>query len=184
MITQPSSSTPRTARRWTTPWRNMLSPSSGLTLYERFEQAIMLVLIGLIMAVTVSATAHLVVAVWHLLSSSAVDPTDQRVFQTVFGAVFTVLIALEFKHSLLAVLAHGENIVRVRTIVLIALLAIARKFILLDLQTIAPMDVLSLAAAVLALGIVYWLVRDQDARADARIRQQDASLRKDVPDAQ
>ncbi|WP_045543118.1 phosphate-starvation-inducible PsiE family protein, partial [Acetobacter tropicalis] len=119
----------------------------------RFEQAIMLVLIGLIMAVTVSATAHLVVAVWHLLSSSAVDPTDQRVFQTVFGAVFTVLIAL---------------------------LAIARKFILLDLQTIAPMDVLSLAAAVLALGIVYWLVRDQD----ARIRQQDASLRKDVPDAQ
>ncbi|KXV51727.1 hypothetical protein AD944_00960 [Acetobacter tropicalis] len=131
----------------------MLSPSSGLTLYERFEQAIMLVLIGLIMAVTVSATAHLVVAVWHLLSSSAVDPTDQRVFQTVFGAVFTVLIAL---------------------------LAIARKFILLDLQTIAPMDVLSLAAAVLALGIVYWLVRDQD----ARIRQQDASLRKDVPDAQ
>ncbi|GAL98501.1 hypothetical protein ATR1_270c0001, partial [Acetobacter tropicalis] len=33
MITQPSSSTPRTARRWTTPWRNMLSPSSGLTLY-------------------------------------------------------------------------------------------------------------------------------------------------------
>ncbi|GAL98502.1 hypothetical protein ATR1_270c0002, partial [Acetobacter tropicalis] len=33
----------------------MLSPSSGLTLYERFEQAIMLVLIGLIMAVTVSA---------------------------------------------------------------------------------------------------------------------------------
>ncbi|WP_248845798.1 phosphate-starvation-inducible PsiE family protein [Acetobacter tropicalis] len=153
MITQPSSSTPRTARRWTTPWRNMLSPSSGLTLYERFEQAIMLVLIGLIMAVTVSATAHLVVAVWHLLSSSAVDPTDQRVFQTVFGAVFTVLIAL---------------------------LAIARKFILLDLQTIAPMDVLSLAAAVLALGIVYWLVRDQD----ARIRQQDASLRKDVPDAQ
>lgn len=164
----------------------MLSPSSGLTLYERFEQAIMLVLIGLIMAVTVSATAtaHLVVAVWHLLSSSAVDPTDQRVFQTVFGAVFTVLIALEFKRSLLAVLAHGENIVRVRTIVLIALLAIARKFILLDLQTIAPMDVLSLAAAVLALGIVYWLVRDQDARADARIRQQDASLRKDVPDAQ
>ena len=144
----------------------------------------MLVLIGLIMAVTVSATAHLVVEVWHLLSSSAVDPTDQRVFQTVFGAVFTVLIALEFKSTLHAVLAHGENIVRVRTIVLIALLAIARKFILLDLQTITPMDVLSLAAAVLALGIVYWLVRDQDARADARICQQDASLRKDVPDAQ
>jgi len=52
--------------------------------------------------------------------------------------------------------------------VLIALLAIARKFILLDLQATAPMEILALAAAVLSLGIVYWLIREQDARVIAR----------------
>jgi len=151
-----------------TAWRAMLSPSSGLSLYERFEQAIMLVVITLIMAVTIAATLHLVVAVWRLLSSPAIDPTNQAVFQTVFGAMFVVIIALEFKRSLLAVLAHNENVVRVRTIVLIALLAIARKFILLDLQATAPMEIFALAAAVLSLGIVYWLIREQDARVVAR----------------
>jgi hypothetical protein len=33
--------------------------------------------------------------------SDVFDPTDHVVFQTVFGMIFTVIIALEFKRSLL-----------------------------------------------------------------------------------
>jgi uncharacterized membrane protein (DUF373 family) len=54
--------------------------------------------------------------------------------------------------------------VQVRTVILLALLAIVRKLIILDLATTDSMQLFALAAAILALGVVYWLVRDQDRR--------------------
>ena len=47
--------------------------------------------------------------------------------------IFTVIIALEFKHSLLVVLARRESVVQVRSVILIAMLAMVLKFIILDL---------------------------------------------------
>ena len=41
-----------------------------------------------------------------------------------------------------------------------------RKFIILDASKTDPLTILGLAAAILALGSVHWLVRDQD-RKDA-----------------
>ena len=76
--------------------------------------------------------------------------------------IFTVIIALEFKRSLLVVAQRQESIVQVRTVVLIALLAIVRKVMILDLASTEALQLFALAAAILALGAVYWLVRDQD----------------------
>src|SRR4029078_8935042 len=76
--------------------------------------------------------------------------------------IFTVIIALEFKRSLLVVAQRQESIVQVRTVILIALLAIIRKVIILDLASPEALQLFALAAAILALGAVYWLVRDQD----------------------
>ncbi|GAA0580404.1 hypothetical protein GCM10009416_18480 [Craurococcus roseus] len=53
---------------------------------------------------------------------------------------------------------------QVRTVVLIALLAIARKFLILDLKEVEHTTLLGLAGAALALGGVYWLVGGQDRR--------------------
>jgi uncharacterized membrane protein (DUF373 family) len=82
----------------------------------------------------------------------------------VFGMIFTVVIALEFKRSLLVATERSFGILQVRTIVLIALLAIARKFIILDLGETESSKIAALAGAALALGVVHWLVRDQDRR--------------------
>ena len=57
---------------------------------------------------------------------------------------------------------HHGGIVQVRTVVLIALLAIVRKVMILDLASTEALQLFALAAAILALGAVYWLVRDQD----------------------
>ena len=53
---------------------------------------------------------------------------------------------------------------QVRAVILIAMLAIVRKLIILDIDTTAASQLLALAAAILSLGAVYWLVRDQDRR--------------------
>jgi uncharacterized membrane protein (DUF373 family) len=53
-------------------------------------------------------------------------------------------------------------VIQTKTVLLIALLALARKFILLDLKETTPNELLGLAAVTLALGISYWLMRERD----------------------
>ena len=137
---------------------------SAMTLYERFEQAAIVVLTGIIMIIIVSALWQLIREVGLRLLLGGLDPLDYRTFQAVFGMIFTVVIALEFKRSLLVAVERRFGVVQARSIILIALLAIVRKFIILDLSETEASKIGALAATVLALGLVYWLVRDQDMR--------------------
>ncbi|GLS61363.1 hypothetical protein GCM10007887_40710 [Methylobacterium haplocladii] len=140
---------------------------STLTFYERFEEIVALILTALIGLVVVAAVLNLTYRIVMLLVVGLLDPAEHSVFQAVFGMIFTVLIALEFNHSILGVLKRGDSIIQVRTVILIALLALARKFIILDATKVEPLTIIGLAAAILALGAVHWLVRDQD-RKDNR----------------
>jgi uncharacterized membrane protein (DUF373 family) len=78
--------------------------------------------------------------------------------------VFTVIIALEFKRTLVLVTERTESVVQVRAGIVIALLAIVRKLIILDISPSDTPQLLALAVATLSLGGVYWVVRDQDRR--------------------
>ena len=140
----------------------------ALSSYERFEQVVSLFLTALIGAVIVAALVHLTIRILLLLVFGLVDPANQAVFQAVFGMIMTVLIALEFNHSLLTVLHRKESVIQVKTVVLIALLAIVRKFIIIDVKEVEAMTLIGLGLAVLALGGVYWLIRDQDRREAAQ----------------
>src|SRR5690349_15833913 len=136
-----------------------------LTLYQKFEHAVILVLTLLISIVVVLAVWNLTLKILlSIVASRGFDPSDYAVFQALFGMIFTVIIALEFKRSLLVVAERRQSIVQVRTVILLALLAIVRKVIILDLTSTEGMQLLALAAAILALGAVYWLIRDQDRR--------------------
>lgn len=137
----------------------------SLGLYEKFEHAVILALTALIAAIIVAAMWNLFLRVLALARlPDLFDPTHPAVFQAVFGAIFTVIIALEFKRSLLVAAERRFGVVQVRVVVLIAMLAVVRKVIILDLEETEPAKLFALGAAILALGIVYWLVRDQDRR--------------------
>jgi len=138
-----------------------------LNFYERFEQVIVLVITWLIALIIVVATWELTKEVVILVGQGVLDPLDYVAFQLIFGQIMIVLIALEFKHSILRVVTQRESIVQVRTVVLIALLAISRKFIILDAEA-TPVHMLALAAVVIALGLTYWLTRDHGVRKAAR----------------
>ena len=63
------------------------------------------------------------------------------------GMIFTVIIALEFKRSLLVSAERHHSIVQVRTVIL----AIVRKLLILDVGH-ATEELFALAAAIIALG--------------------------------
>ena len=139
-----------------------------LSTYERFEYGVSLVITALIGAVIVVALVHLTARIGVLLLFGLADPLDHTAFQTIFGLILTVLIAVEFNHSLVSVLERRNGVVQVRTVLLIALLAVVRKFIVLEVQDVPPLTLIGLAFTALALGGVYWLVRDQDRREAAQ----------------
>ncbi|MFW6322204.1 MAG: phosphate-starvation-inducible PsiE family protein [Guyparkeria sp.] len=72
---------------------------------------------------------------------------------------------MEFQHSIIKVIERREHIIQTKIVVLIALLALARKFIILDTATTPPMMILALSLGVLVLGAVYWLIEQRDAIA-------------------
>jgi uncharacterized membrane protein (DUF373 family) len=86
-------------------------------------------------------------------------------FQTLFGTIMTLLIAMEFKHSIIPAALRQESVVQVKTVILIALLALSRKFIILDTAATQAATIGALAGATLVLGIVYWLLRERDDRS-------------------
>ena len=134
-----------------------------LTYYQRFESIVALVLTLLIGLIIVVALFRLSFAVISGLLLGALDPLDHVVFQTIFGEIMTLLIALEFNHTLQYVVTRQQSIIQTTVVILIALLALARKFIILDLHTVSADQLFGLAGATVALAITYWLVKERGA---------------------
>ena len=135
-----------------------------MSAYERFEHGVAFLLSLVIAMLIVLALIQLLVRVVPLLLTGALDPLDHEVFQGVFGSIMTLLIALEFKHSIVRVALRRDSVVQVKTVLLIALLALSRKFVVLDATVTGPATVAALAGATLVLGLVYWLLRERDDR--------------------
>jgi uncharacterized membrane protein (DUF373 family) len=131
-----------------------------LTLYQRFETLVGFLLTTVIAAVILVALYRLIVGVVSTLVLRSLNPLDHEVFQVVFGEIMTVLIALEFNHTLQHVIAHEIGIIQARTVILIALLALARKVIVIDLYVAAPATVAALGVLALSLSVAYWLIRN------------------------
>lgn len=79
--------------------------------------------------------------VLSLLVIRAFDPLKYETFQRVVGGIMTLLIAMEFNHSILAVTKRQYHFIQVKTVILVAMLALA----------------------FISLKAVYWLMRERDA---------------------
>ena len=74
----------------------------------------------------------------------------------IFGAFMVVLIAVEIFINIRLYL--GTNVLPIRLVIATALMAIARKVIVLDTEIVSAEEMLAIAAIVLALGVTHWLV--------------------------
>lgn len=127
------------------------------TLAQKFEIAVTVILYCVIAGVAVFALARLGLALITIVTSPW-NITDLQAIQLIFGMVMTVLIALEFGHSLLRNLKNHAAIIHAKEIILIGIMAIVRKLIILDLNKVSALMIMGLAAAIVALGCAYWLM--------------------------
>ncbi len=83
-----------------------------------------------------------------------------------FGAFMAVLIAIEIFINITVYLRH--DVIHVKIVMATALMAIARKVIILDYEVITPDYIYATAALIFATSIGYWLVvRHADAHSVA-----------------
>lgn len=134
--------------------------------YDRFEQTIAITLTGIISVIILVSVVQLIRNVFFSLILGALDPLEHNSFQAIFGMVMTVLIAMEFKHSIIQVALRRDSFVQVKTVVLIGLIAIARKFVIIDVNESEPLKLAALAGMAISLGVTYWLLRERDDRVD------------------
>jgi len=80
--------------------KELRSKWQTLSIYEKFEQLVVALLTAVIALIVALATWQLLLHALQLVESHLVIPADSQVFQSLFGMVLTVLIALEFKHTL------------------------------------------------------------------------------------
>jgi uncharacterized membrane protein (DUF373 family) len=153
-------------------WTELRAQWALLSYYQRFEGFVALALTLVIGLVILVALFRLTFSVVTGLLLGVLNPLDHGVFQSVFGEILTLLIALEFNHTLQYVVKREQSIIQTKVVLLIALLAVARKIVILDLNAMDAGQLLALAAITLALGAAYWLMRERDDRyvVDAKER--------------
>ena len=131
--------------------------------YGQFERIALGSVLVMLAVITVYA---IIFAAIKILSDLALEEAflDKAALQDTFGLILTIVILLEFNHSIFVALTQGSGAVQTRIVVLIAVLVIARKLMLKDFDAIDFQTLLGYGGLLLALGVLYWLICDGDRR--------------------
>jgi uncharacterized membrane protein (DUF373 family) len=89
---------------------------------------------------------------------------EKAALQETFGSILTILILLEFNHSVFVAITERSGAIQVRIVVLIAVLAIVRKLMLQDFASTTLQTMVGFSGLLLSLGGLYWLISDGDRR--------------------
>ena len=120
-----------------------------------FEQFIISVLILIMVVIVVIATLILASDIIRSLFSSPIYLSDAAKMLDILGYVLLILIAIELLETIKLYLS--EHIIHVEVVLEVALIAVARKVILLDYSKYPPLTVLAIAALILALSVGFFL---------------------------
>ena len=131
-------------------WKQFLT----YEMFERVASRIVMLFISIIIVYS------LILMSINLVDHFRLNPTylDTESLRDVFGSILTILILIEFNHSIAFAISSRSGILQARTIVLIAILVIARKVILLDFATATFEQMLGIGAVALAFGLLLWLI--------------------------
>ncbi len=131
------------------------------------ERGVVFSLMGLMLVVVVLSTVELVL----LIVKEILDPRKGLLFLEVsellglFSFFFLILIGIELLATIKMYV--DQHVIHVEFVLLVALIAVARKVIVLDLNAYPPLSIIGLGVITLSLGGAYALVRGKRVRDEA-----------------
>jgi uncharacterized membrane protein (DUF373 family) len=133
----------------------------GRTPYEGFEQLILGILVFIISIIIVYSLILVIITLADDFRAGVVY-MESGAMKDTFGLILTVIILVEFNHSIVLAIRQRSGAVQVRIIVLITIIVLARKLVLLDYAATSVETLLGLGGLALSLGALYWLISDRD----------------------
>ncbi len=121
------------------------------------ERYIIKTLIGLMSLLLIIATVQLGYMVFKSILESDVFILDLDVLMDLFGVFLLVLIGIELLDTIKVYFKKHD--IHVEVVMLVALIAIARKIILLDFDKYTGLEVLGIASIVIALALGYYFIK-------------------------
>ncbi len=132
-------------------WRNEMG------VIRELERVVVLALLCMMMLTIVISTVELGVIIYNQIVAPPFLLLDIDNMLEIFGFFLMVVIGLELFETIRVYIE--ENTVHVHVIMLVAIVAVARKIIIIDYKSIDPMMNFSIAALVLALCVGYFLIK-------------------------
>ncbi|GFO68600.1 hypothetical protein GMLC_21790 [Geomonas limicola] len=137
-----------------------------LPVIKSFEKIIVRVLVVMMIFVLLLATVELA---WVIIKDVITPPTfllEIDELLDIFGLFMLVLIGIELLDTI-AKTYMGEATDHAQIVMAVAIIAIARKVIILDVKDLSGLALLGIAAIILALSIGYYLITRKTAAANA-----------------
>lgn len=131
------------------------------TNYKRFNlnDAITYILVGLMYVIVILAVIELVWTVWKDITTPPLVILEINQLLDLLGLFLLVLVAIELLDTITAYL--DEHVLHAEVVFEAALIAAARKVILLDIKELGAGSVAALAAVILALAVGYTLIQQR-----------------------
>jgi uncharacterized membrane protein (DUF373 family) len=127
-----------------------------LDLVKKLEHGVTLVLIAMLSMVVALATLELgVTIVKDVVAPPILFPGIEKLLE-LFGKVLLVLIGIELLETMRAF--ASERVVRAEIVLAVALIALARKIIILEPEHVSTFSMVGLAALVAAIAFAYLVV--------------------------
>ena len=121
------------------------------------EKGIIYVLIAMMAIILILATIELGYYLVKTLIESDYLLIDLDAIMDLFGVFLLVLIGIELLDTIKVYLRR--NVVHVEVVVLVAIIALARKVVVLKVETLSGDTILGIAALILALASAYYFIR-------------------------
>lgn len=128
-----------------------------MKLLDLFERIVVLTLMGFMMVAVFLATIEVGVILWQEMMKPPFLLLNVQEMMQVFGFILMVVIGLELLETIKAYLCKHE--IHVEVVLLVALVAVARKVIILDYKTVTPDMMFAVAALVLSMSAGFYIVR-------------------------
>ena len=128
-----------------------------LTFLKKFERMIVATLVVMMVVTILLATIELG---WLIIKDIMTPPIillEINELLDIFGLFLLVLLGIELVSTLKTYLT--ENEIHVEVVFAVALIAIGRKVIILDVKEISSLSLLGIAAIIISLSVGYFLVK-------------------------
>lgn len=133
---------------------------SFLGFLDRVESLVAKLLSLAMVVVLIFTVFDLAVFLFFALFIPPGDRSEKVFLIEIFGLFLNILIALEILENITAYLR--KHVVQVELVFITALIAGARKIIILDLAKVSGQQLIGLGVAILALSISYWLIKQMN----------------------